>query len=584
MIRSLKRFNSQPFPRTGPFPEAQAHVRPSSSAGGIFREAEAVFPTENSCLSFLTAPLGRFQMRCRCGKKYEVTNSLHRLRFLSVALSSMIAIVAFAGCMQLCGQAAKSAPLPRIVVHPGGHYLQTEDGTPFFWLGDTAWELIHHTTREETSYYLATRAQQGFTVIQTAVLSEFDGILQPSAWGEKPFLENDPTRPNPRYFDRIAEIVDEAGARGLYVALVPIWGDKLTAPWGAGPRLFRNDNTDVARGFARYLATRLKDRSNVLWILGGDRPARLAGMNNEYLQNAGKSAGFAPEQDWTPIWRAVAQGLGEGLGRTPLILYHPQGGEESSSLFLHNEAWLSVNGMQSGHGGGHDIPVWNWIARDYARTPAKPTLDLEPNYEDHPVNPWPEWNPANGYFRDWDVRRQVYRSVFAGACGITYGHHAVWQFAGERNGVINFADRDWTDAMQRPAARQMRYLRALIESRPFFERVPDPSLIVGESREGALHMQATRDARGSYAMIYVPSSDESFRVNLDKLKAQQLRAWWFDPRTGIGTLIGEYAAHGEKEFRTPSFGPDWVLVLDDSDAGYPPPGLDRWTQSQHRAN
>jgi hypothetical protein len=132
-----------------------------------------------------------------------------------------------------------------------------------------------------------------------------------------------------------------------------------------------------------------------------------------------------------PIWREVAAGLEEGLGRKPVIVYHPQGGRESSSVYLHQEPWLSVNGMQSKHGGGHDLPVWEWIARDYAMTPAKPTLDLEPNYEDHPYNPWPDWDPANGYFRDYDVRKQVYRSVFAGACGVTYGHHAVWSFANE---------------------------------------------------------------------------------------------------------------------------------------------------------
>jgi Protein of unknown function (DUF4038) len=112
-----------------------------------------------------------------------------------------------------------------------------------------------------------------------------------------------------------------AAADGLYVALVPTWGDKLTAPWGDGPRLFRLDNLKDAHSFTRYLAQRLKGRTNVMWILGGDRP--------------------------------------------------PQGGADSS-LYLKDEPWLSVNGMQSGHGSGHDVPVWEWIARDYAMKPPKP--------------------------------------------------------------------------------------------------------------------------------------------------------------------------------------------------------------------
>ena len=123
-------------------------------------------------------------------------------------------------------------PLPLIQIHADGHSLETSDGRPFFWLADTAWELIDHTTREESSYYLHTRARQGFTVIQTVVLAEFDGIHTPSALGERPLLDNDPRHPNAAYFERMKEIVDEAASQGLYVALVPIWGDKLTAPWG----------------------------------------------------------------------------------------------------------------------------------------------------------------------------------------------------------------------------------------------------------------------------------------------------------------------------------------------------------------
>lgn len=461
---------------------------------------------------------------------------------------------------------AVARPAPRLApirVHKGGHYLETEDGRPFFWLGDTAWQLIASTTRDECSYYLRTRARQGFTVIQTVVLAEMDGIRSPSALGEVPFVDGDPERPNDRYFDRVVEIVDEAAGLGLYVALLPAWGDKLTAPWGAGPRLFRLDDLPVARAYARYLGGKLKGRTNVVWMLGGDRPARLRGNKpNEWPQTAAVEAGFAPDYDWTPIWREIAAGLGEGTGTTPVCLYHPQGGDFSTSVFLHDEPWLSINGMQSGHGGGHDQPVWDWVARDYALAPAKPTLDLEPNYEDHPYNPWPRWDPATGYFRDYDVRKQTYRSVFAGACGVTYGHHAVWQFAGSRNESINHVDRDWVDAMHRPGAEQMFYLRELMESRPFFTRIPDQSLIASGAGSGGLHLQATRDEAGSYAFVYFPMNDQTATIDLGKLRAKRVRVAWYDPRNGFTRPIGEFDATGPREFRSPPYGPDWVLVVD----------------------
>ena len=57
-------------------------------------------------------------------------------------------------------------------------YLVHQNGTPFFWLGDTAWELFHRLNREEADQYLKRRAEQGFTVVQAVALAEFDGLKE----------------------------------------------------------------------------------------------------------------------------------------------------------------------------------------------------------------------------------------------------------------------------------------------------------------------------------------------------------------------------------------------------------------------
>lgn len=459
-----------------------------------------------------------------------------------------------------------------------GHYLQTEHGAPFFWLGDTAWQLIHATTRAECSYYLHTRAAQGFSVIQACMLSEMAGVRKPSALGLRPFHDNDPSRPDAAYFDRIAEIVQEASAVGLYVALLPTWGDKLTASygegtpsWGAGPRLFRKDNLDVARGYGSYLGKKFAADTNVVWMLGGDRPARIRGASAA-LKATAKDNGIPVDEDWMPIWEAMVQGLADGLGRAPVTLYHPQGGIESTSVLLNDAPWLSINGIQSGHGAGHDSPIWELIARDFAIAPAKPTLDLEPNYEDHPYNPWPAWDPATGYYRDYDVRKQLYRSVFAGACGVTYGHHAVWQFANARNGVINHADRDWIRAMYRPGGTQAVFLRRLIESRPSQTRIPDQSLLKENPANGPDHAVATRDQKGTYLFAYLPRADYDTVIDLSGIRGPR-RGWWFDPRTGIGTPLEQDCDGSVLRLKTPPLGPDTVLVIDAISANYAPPGL-----------
>ncbi|NYF87991.1 hypothetical protein HDF08_000058 [Edaphobacter lichenicola] len=225
--------------------------------------------------------------------------------------------------------------------------------------------------------------------------------------------------------------------------------------------------------------------------------------------------------------------------------------------------------MQSGHGSGHDVPVWEWVRRDVALLPPKPTLDLEPNYEDHLVNPWPQWNPTNGFFRDDDVRR----AVFAGACGTTYGHHAVWQFASVRGPVINHADMGWRLAMQRPAARQMSYLRQLMLSRPFFGRVEAPEMLpAGSSDDPSRQAIATRSEDRSYAFIFFPQARQRIEIDFAAVRGPR-RAWWFDPQAGMAEKTALPNTKTLILMTAPNGVADAVLVVDCVDRNFPSPGL-----------
>jgi hypothetical protein len=266
--------------------------------------------------------------------------------------------------------------------------------------------------------------------------------------------------------------------------------------------------------------------------------------------------------DYRPVWRAMATGIIEGTEGKAIFTYHTWGGH-STSEYIHNESWLAMNTMQSGHGSGHDVPVWEWIERDRNLRPTKPTLDAEPNYEDHPVNPWPKWDPANGYFRDYDVRKQTYRSVFAGACGVTYGHHAVWQFLSSREDTINHADRYWTKAIDRLGAFQVGYLRKLIESRSSLNRIPDQSIVVqGQGTKGE-YITAFRDADNNYAMVYLPVG-KKIAVSTTFLNGNKCKASWFDPRSGKTVKTSVEKKEAVMNFIAPSTGEgnDWVLILE----------------------
>ncbi len=147
-------------------------------------------------------------------------------------------------------------------------FLVHDDGSPFFYLGDTAWALFQRLNRAEADQYLQDRADKGFTVIQAVVLSEFDGLRTPNRYGDLPLDDADPRRPNDAYFRHVDYVVDRAAALGLFVGLLPTWGDKVgPLKWGVGPQVFTVEN---ARPYGEYLGERYRDRP-IIWILGGDR-------------------------------------------------------------------------------------------------------------------------------------------------------------------------------------------------------------------------------------------------------------------------------------------------------------------------
>ena len=455
-------------------------------------------------------------------------------------------------------------PLPRLrVSQRDPHLLATDTEDPFFLLGDTAWELFHRLSPAESEFYFQKRAAQGFNLACAVALAEFDGLHTPNALGDLPLHGDDPRRPNEAYFAAMDAQIAQAAAHGLYVGFLPTWGDKLTAPWGAGPRIFHADDPETGRAYGLWLGRRYKDATHLLWILGGDRPPRLSEIDPSWPYPW--EAGWTQKTDWTPLWRAMAEGILDGTNGEALISYHPQGGPLSSSQTLHAEPWLGVNMMQSGHG-GRDAPVWDWISRDYARLPAKPALDAEPNYEDHPVNPWPALKPELGYFRDYDVRKQCWRSVFSGGCGVIYGHHAVWQFFDGVRDNINHADRQWPDALDRPGAFQMGHLRRLLGSRPGGWGVPCQDLLTANGDGRAGHACALRAENGRFALVYAPLPGRPVEVNLGRLAGPAVRAVWLDPRTGNeAAALGTFPAAGTRTFTTPDSGPeapDWVLTLD----------------------
>jgi len=425
-------------------------------------------------------------------------------------------------------------------------FLQQRDGTPFLYLGDTAWELFHRLTREDAERYLEKRRQQGFTVIQAVVLAEFDGLTVPNAYGDLPLVNGDPATPNEKYFAHVDWIVRKAAEKGLVIGMLPTWGDKVVLEkWGKGPVIFPVDKPEISQAWGRYLGARYKSDENLIWILGGDR----------------RGDGFEP------VWNAMAAGLTEGDGGAHLKTYHPGGGHSSADWF-HDAPWLDFDMVQSGHG-ARDIANDAMIDKDYARTPRKPVLDGESRYENHPIN----WNPDNGYFDPHDVRQALYWSIFAGGMGATYGCHDVWQFHTPKTEPISSSRNYWYDVMNLPGAWQVLHLRRLLLSRPYFDRVPDQGMIEQGATAPGARPRATRGT--DYAFVYLPTG-APVTLRMGRVAGAEVQAWWFNPRTGQAHVEGRYQNHFTHEFTPPGpqgVGNDWVLVLDDVDKEFKPPGF-----------
>lgn len=439
----------------------------------------------------------------------------------------------------------------KLKVSENGRFLCHENGTPFFWLGDTAWLLFIRLTREEAQVYLEDRAKKGFNVIQAMVLH---GINEANIYGNLPFddfrtadwksLLGKPYDPDSfGYWDHMEYVIDLAAQKGLYVALVPIWGSMVKRLNLKGNEVYE---------YCKWLAIRFKDKPNIIWINGGD----------------------VRGNDHPDVWKTIGYTIKE-YDPNHLMTFHPFG-RTQSSLWFHGEPWLDFNMFQSGHrrydqktlnkqddntdleGEWKGEDNWRYVEEDYAKWPPKPTLDGEPSYEDIPQG---LHDPSEPYWTADDCRRYAYWAVFAGACGHTYGHNAVMQMHKPGYNGSYGVRKYWYQALDAPGASQMQHLKNLMLSVSYFDRVTDQTIVFGDNGERYERLIATRG--DDYAFVYTYTG-RKIAVNMGKIKGSTVEAWWYNPRNGESTFIGAFENCGVREFCPPGShqnGNDWVLVI-----------------------
>ncbi|MCK5469230.1 MAG: glycoside hydrolase family 140 protein [Cyclobacteriaceae bacterium] len=437
---------------------------------------------------------------------------------------TLIGILAFIG-FQVSAQQLRISDDKRHIIY--------RDGKPFFWLGDTAWELFHRLTREEADLYLENRAKKGFNVIQAVVLAELNGLQDPNAYGQTPFIGIDPSKLNEEYFQHVDYIVNKANELGMFVGMLPTWGDKFNRMWGVGPVVFNANN---AYEYGKFLGKRYMN-SKIVWILGGDRNPTGEG----HMQ----------------IIRAMAKGIREEVGKTQLFTYHPTGGS-NSAMWFHNDDWLDLNMFQSGHGENNN-QNYKITNRIYNLPTTKPVLDGEPCYEDHPIN----WKAENGWFDEFESRRAGWWSMLAGACGHTYGNHNVWQMWQTGRDPISVARTPWQQAIDYPGASQAGYMRSFFEALDWQKLEPKWEIIKNGPNTGGKEILASVAKDSSFLLAYIPYGNE-ISIDLSVLSSDILTGNWYNPRNNNYIDLGVIKKSDNISFNPPADpmrGNDWVLVV-----------------------
>jgi hypothetical protein len=439
------------------------------------------------------------------------------------------------------------AQLPLLKVSSNKRFFVTANNKPFFWLGDTGWLLFVKCNREDAVHYLETRKQQGFNVVQVMVLHDMNNTK--NVYGDNALINEDVSKPNVTdgndfknekeydYWDHVDFIVDEAAKRGIYMAMVPVWGSNVK-----GGKV----NAKQGEIYATFLAKRYKSKTNIIWLNGGDVKGT-EGMD---------------------VWKVIGPTLKKYDGKH-LVTYHPRG-RTSSSDWFHNAKWLDFNMFQSGHKNyaqdtssnetnhyGEDN--WKFVNVDYQLKPVKPTLDGEPSYENIPQglhdSLQPRWKAA-------DLRRYAYWSVFAGGAGFTYGENATMQFNKMGDWTANYGvTAGWKETIKSEGATQMIYLKKLMLSKSYFDRVPAQELVMDS---GDRYDRVAATAGNSYALFYVYNG-RNFKVDMMKLKFTASKANWYDPKTGRQKSVKGYNKNANVTFDPPGEkenGNDWVLILE----------------------
>jgi len=444
-----------------------------------------------------------------------------------------------AGILPAGAPASTATPVPAAYVFPlkvsaGNRFLVDQNEAPFLMVGDAPQAMIGNLSPRDAAYFIADRAQYGINALWINLLCDsytacnadgttFDGIA--------PFTTpGDLATPNPLYFDRAAQIVKLAAAKGMVVFLDPI----ETGGWLG---TLESNGTAKARAYGRYLGTRFKNNPNIVWLSGND---------------------FQSWQNTTD--NALVAAVAEGIQTTDSNHLHTVELNYYVSASLDDPTWRRIGSIDAVY---TYRPTYAKEIQEYRRSNYKPTFLVEANYEF-------EQNGGTDGGSTLNLRHQEYWTALSGTTGQLYGSHYSWTLTG-----------DWKSNLDTIGIRQLSLMRGLFAGLAWYDLVPDRDhrvLVKGygkfsttDSIDIDSYATAAATPDGMLAVAYMPSVR---KMTIDMAKfAGPVTAQWFDPsNAALATIAGSpFANSGTQAFAPPGANGDgdgdWVLLLKANAAG-----------------
>lgn len=437
-----------------------------------------------------------------------------------------------------------------------------QDGTPFFWLGDTWWMALcdRLTWPHDFKTLVQNRKSKGFNVVQlVAGLYPDMAMFDDRGKSDSGFSWlADLSSINPVFFDeadqKIVHLVEEGftpciiGAWGYYISSLGLENMQLhwrylMARWGAYP---------------------------VVWVAAGEQTMPW------YLESPEEKIKAQALQK--KLWSHVLQEMHQLNGFKRLITTHPVTSARES---VNNAALIDFEMQQTGHAESSlhhaQRATQGWLA-----TPKMLVISAESRYEALEIKP--------------TITAQNIREAFwahtlnSGCAGHTYGANGIWQvnlaekpFGNSPTG-LNWGSLPWNEAMHLVGATQLGVAKNILMTLNWhqFEGLPlKPNLIQKLSKQSVLikkvlarlklHGKTPNPIAGcisqdrSTALFYT-ITEKSFFINLGEFN-QPVFAHWIDPINAVTTAFSLKKSSLNKIYKVKPIhknaagDDDWLLLI-----------------------